>query len=62
PEEGSVYSFNRSVQVAEKAPLELDLDFASILRIHLWQSASVLILLAAIAATLARVTTKRSTN
>ncbi len=39
PEEGSVYTFSRSVQVAENAPLELDLDFGLQLRLHLWQTA-----------------------
>ncbi len=59
PEEGAVYTFSRSVQVAENAPLELDLDFGSQLRLHLWQTALVLVLLAAFAATLALVTTRR---
>ncbi|TWU42660.1 YfgM family protein [Novipirellula artificiosorum] len=61
PEEGAVYTFSRSVQVAENAPLELDLDFGSQLRLHLWQIGSVLALLIAIAATLAWVTTRRET-
>ncbi len=59
PEEGTVYTFSRSVQVAENAPLELDLNFALQLRLHLWQTVLVLALLAACAATLAFVTTKR---
>jgi hypothetical protein len=58
PEEGDVYTFGRSVQVAENAPLELDLEFGSKLRLHLWQTALVLVLLAAFAAGLAFVTTK----
>lgn len=37
PEEGTVYSFSRSVQVAENAPLELDLKFASQYRLQPWQ-------------------------
>lgn len=61
PEEGSVYTFSRSVQVAENAPLELDLDFGLQLRLHLWQIALVLALLTAIAAALALVTTRRET-
>ena len=58
PEEGEVYTFGRSVQVAENAPLELDLDFGSKLRLHLWQTALVLALLAGIGAALAFVTTR----
>jgi hypothetical protein len=60
PEEGAVYTFSRTVQVAENAPLELDLRFASQLRVHLWQAGLVLLLLAAFAAALAFVTTKRA--
>ena len=58
PEEGDVYTFGRSVQVAENAPLELDLDFGSKLRLHLWQTVLVLALLAGIGAALAFVTTR----
>jgi hypothetical protein len=61
PEEGTVYTFSRSVQVAENAPLQLDLDFGSELRLHLWQTALVISLLAVFAATLAYRTTKRPT-
>jgi hypothetical protein len=60
PEEGSVYTFRRSVQVEENAPLSLDLNFGRQLRLHLWQIALVLGLLAAIAAILAMVTTRRA--
>ncbi len=59
PEEGTVYAFARSVQVAENAPLELDLRFASQLRLHLWQVVLLLALLVAFAVTLALVTTRR---
>jgi len=59
PEEGAVYTFSRSVQVAENAPLELDLHFGSQFRLHRWQTALVLALLAALAATLAFVTKRR---
>ena len=45
PEEGDVYTFGRSVQVAENAPLELDLNFGSKLRLEWWRIGSVLILL-----------------
>ncbi len=58
PEEGEVYTFGRSVQVAENAPLELDLVFDSKLRLHLWQTALLLTLLAGFAAALAFVTTR----
>ncbi len=58
PEEGDVYTFGRSVQVAENAPLELDLDFGSKLRLHLWQTALVFALLVGIGAALAFVTTR----
>ena len=50
PEEGSVYTFSRSVQVTENAALELDLDFGKRLRIQAWQFAAVLLLLTAFAA------------
>ncbi len=48
PEEGTIYTFSRSVQVAESTPLELDLHFSLQRRIRLWQIAIVLVLLAAI--------------
>jgi hypothetical protein len=53
PEEGDVYTFGRSVQVAENAPLELKLDFRSKLKLHAWQTGAVLLLLAAVGAVLA---------
>ena len=56
PEEGSVYTFSRSVQVAQNAPLELDLQFGSQFRLQLWQTALVLALLAVLAMTLTLVT------
>ncbi|MEM6472832.1 MAG: hypothetical protein AAF802_24940 [Planctomycetota bacterium] len=37
PEEGTKYTFRRTVQVAENAPLELDLDFALERRMRPWQ-------------------------
>ncbi len=37
PEEGNVYSFLRSVQVAENTPLELQLEFASQYKLRVWQ-------------------------
>ena len=52
PEEGQVYSFSRSVQVAENAPLELELDFESRSRLPFLKSTLVFILLAGFAATL----------
>ncbi|MCL4202475.1 MAG: hypothetical protein KJ000_08260 [Pirellulaceae bacterium] len=53
PEEGAVYTFSRSVQVAQNAPLELDLQFGSQFRLQLWQAALVLALLTVLAMTLA---------
>jgi len=49
PEEGTIYRFSRGVQVAQNAPLELDLQFHSRYKLQLWQWAvvgSVLILTA----------------
>jgi hypothetical protein len=37
PEEGNIYSFRRSVQVAENAPLELQLKFNSQYKLRIWQ-------------------------
>ena len=37
PEEGNIYSFRRSVQVAENTPLELQLEFNSQYKLRLWQ-------------------------
>ena len=54
PEEGSVYTFARSVQVAENAPLELDLRFASENSSPVGPSLLVLGLVGALAATFAR--------
>lgn len=45
PVEGETYTFARSVQVAENAPLELQLDFRNKLTLHLWQIAAVILLL-----------------
>ncbi len=50
PEEGNIYSFRRSVQVAENAPLELDLQFSSKYSLRPWQwvmLAALVVLLAA---------------
>ncbi|MEM1069608.1 MAG: hypothetical protein AAGI63_11980 [Planctomycetota bacterium] len=58
PEEGDVYTFGRSVQVAENAPLELELDFARSLRMHFWQVTLLLAILAILSAALATVTLK----
>ena len=60
PEEGAVYTFSRSVQVAENAPLELDLDFDSQIKLHFWQILAVLALLLAIAGGLSMVTTRQA--
>ena len=45
PEEGTVYSFRRTVQVAENAPLELTLRFARVHRLDFWRVFLVLALL-----------------
>jgi hypothetical protein len=37
PDDGTVYSFVRGVQVAENAPLELELEFSSQYRLWTWQ-------------------------
>ena len=37
PEEGNIYSFRRSVQVAENVPLELELQFNSQYKLRAWQ-------------------------
>ncbi|MDX1925544.1 MAG: hypothetical protein SFV81_03440 [Pirellulaceae bacterium] len=37
PEDGNIYSFRRSVQVAENAPLELQLQFHSQYKLQVWQ-------------------------
>jgi hypothetical protein len=58
PEEGDVYTFGRSVQVAENTPLELNLDFGSIFRLHFWHTVLVLALLIGFGAAFAFVTTR----
>ena len=58
PEEGNVYSFRRSVQVAENAPLELQLQFHSQYKLRPWQWAILASLVLLLAAGLA-VQTKR---
>lgn len=59
PEEGTVYTFGRTVQVAENSALDLDLEFASVLRTPLWRALLVLILLALFATTIAYALTDR---
>ncbi len=61
PEEGEVYTFGRTVQVAENSPLDLELDFVSKLRLNLWRTFVVLTLLISIASLLAIATTKHQT-
>ena len=62
PEEGTVYSFNRSVQVAENAPMELDLSFGLRFRLQIWQIAVIAALLFVFATMLAVAMTKRATD
>ncbi|QDT01672.1 hypothetical protein K227x_00390 [Rubripirellula lacrimiformis] len=57
PEEGVVYTFSRTVQVAENSALQLDLDFDHQRRIPWWQTAWVLILLFALMTVFAFATT-----
>lgn len=57
PEEGNVYSFRRSVQVAENAPLLLELNFNSQYKLELWQWALLCLLTVLLAVGLVR--TKR---
>ena len=56
PEEGNVYSFRRSVQVAENTPLELELQFNSQDKLRPWQWLMLAGLVGLIAAGLARKT------
>jgi hypothetical protein len=60
PEEGDIYTFGRSVQVAENAPLELELDFSSKFTIHSWRTSVVLILLIGMVAAFTFSTAKNS--
>ncbi|MDB4733176.1 hypothetical protein OAF42_01900 [Planctomicrobium sp.] len=60
PEEGNVYTFGRSVQVSENAPLELDLDFGSKTRLQNWQTILLVLLLTGFGAVIAFVTTKEN--
>jgi hypothetical protein len=46
PEDGNIYSFRRSVQVAENAPLELQLQFHSQYKLQVWQWAMLVGLVA----------------
>ncbi len=59
PEEGEVYTFRRSVQVAENDPLELELEFDSQYELPIWQLSVLLGLLTLIAAAIARGTGKQ---
>jgi hypothetical protein len=54
PEEGTIYSFRRSVQVAESAPLELQLQFHSQYKLRPWQWATLALLVLLLASGLAR--------
>lgn len=59
PEEGTVYRFSRGVQVAENAPLELDLHFYSQYRLQWWQWLLIGSLLLAIVSALSLLRTSR---
>jgi hypothetical protein len=54
PEEGSVYTFGRTVQVAEDAPMELQLRFAKVWRLKAWRALLALALLGGLAFLLCR--------
>ncbi len=58
PEEGLMYTFSRSVQVAENAPLELELEFELQRRVHLWQTGLAIASLLALAGIFAFVPTR----
>lgn len=62
PEEGETYTFARSVQVAEKAPLELELDFRNKLALHWWQTALVGLLVVVLGAAISYATLKPGTK
>ncbi len=53
PEDGNIYSFRRSVQVAENAPLELQLEFHSQYKLRVWQWVTLAVLIGLLAAGLA---------
>lgn len=45
PEEGTAYTFHRTVQVAENAPLQLELTFAKATKLGFWKSIAAALLL-----------------
>ena len=49
PEEGEIYTFHRTVQVAENAPLNLDLTFTGSHQISIWKAVVLLLLCALVA-------------
>ena len=53
PEDGNIYSFRRSVQVAENAQLELQLEFHSQYKLRVWQWVTLAGLIGLLAAGLA---------
>lgn len=53
PEGGSVYTFARSVQVAESAPLQLELSFDEKSELHGWQIALIALLVLSLGAAMA---------
>lgn len=59
PEEGGVYTFSRSVQVAENEPLQLNLRFDLQRRLPIWQAVILLALLVTMAAGFAFTATRR---
>jgi hypothetical protein len=49
PEEGSIYTFQRTVQVAENAPLTLNLKFSGSDSVSMWKAIALLLLCAVVA-------------
>lgn len=60
PEESTVYTFSRTVQVAEDAPLELTLRFASEHRLGFFRATLALVLLVLLAAGIVLATRRRA--
>ncbi|MCA9217663.1 MAG: hypothetical protein KDB27_31555 [Planctomycetales bacterium] len=60
PEEGNMYTFKRSVQVSENAPLELDLRFDSVQKLGAGKSLAVLLILAGLTLAFTIIVSKKS--
>lgn len=62
PEEGSVFTFDRSVQVQEESILSLMLDFESQRHVSVFATAAMMVLLASLATVLAFASTTKKVN